>query len=41
MPGADQMHMGDRPMTGFIAVDEEATADDDALRTGSPTPRSS
>lgn len=33
MPGAYQMHMGERPMTGFIAVDEEGTPDDDALRT--------
>ena len=33
MPGAHQMHMGERPMTGFIAVDEEGTPDDDALRT--------
>ena len=31
-PGAYQMHMGERPMTGFIAVDEEGTPDDDALR---------
>ncbi len=31
-PGAYQMHMGERPMTGFIAVDAEGTADDDALR---------
>ncbi len=31
-PGAFEMHMGPRPMTGFIAVDEEGTADDDALR---------
>lgn len=33
MPGAYQMHMGERPMTGFIAVDEEGTPDDGALRT--------
>lgn len=32
MPGAFEMHMGPRPMTGFIAVDEEGTPDDDALR---------
>ena len=32
-PGAYQMHMGERPMTGFIAVSEEGTADDDALKT--------
>lgn len=31
-PGAYQMHMGSRPMTGFIAVDAEGTSDDDALR---------
>lgn len=31
-PGAFEMHMGQRPMTGFIAVDEEGTSDDDALR---------
>jgi TfoX/Sxy family transcriptional regulator of competence genes len=31
-PGAFEMHMGPRPMTGFIAVDEEGTPDDDALR---------
>ena len=31
-PGAYQMHMGERPMTGFIAVDEEGTPDDDAQR---------
>ncbi len=26
------MHMGPRPMTGFIAVDPETLADDAALR---------
>ena len=31
-PGAYQMHMGPRPMTGFIAVDEAGTPDDAALR---------
>ena len=31
-PGAYQMHMGERPMTGFIAVDAEGTADEDALK---------
>ena len=31
MPGAYQMHMGARPMTGFIAVEANGTADDDAL----------
>lgn len=31
-PGAYQMHMGERPMTGFIAVEEEGTPDDDALK---------
>jgi TfoX/Sxy family transcriptional regulator of competence genes len=32
-PGAYRMHMGDRPMTGFIAVDAEGTVGDEALRT--------
>lgn len=31
-PGAYEMHMGPRPMTGFIAVDPETLADDAALR---------
>jgi TfoX/Sxy family transcriptional regulator of competence genes len=31
MPGAYQMHMGARPMTGFIAVEANGTADGDAL----------
>ena len=31
-PGAFELHMGPRPMTGFIAVDDEGTPDDDALR---------
>ncbi|RYE48035.1 MAG: TfoX family protein [Hyphomicrobiales bacterium] len=31
MPGAYQMHMGARPMTGFIAVEASGTADDAAL----------
>lgn len=30
-PGAYQMHMGTRPMTGFIAVDASGTPDDAAL----------
>jgi TfoX/Sxy family transcriptional regulator of competence genes len=30
-PGAYQMHMGPRPMTGFIAVTEAGTAGDAAL----------
>lgn len=30
-PGACQMHMGPRPMTGFIAVDATGTPDDAAL----------
>ncbi|MDB5539367.1 MAG: hypothetical protein JWQ89_1094 [Devosia sp.] len=30
-PGAYQMHMGPRPMTGFIAVNETGTPDDTAL----------
>lgn len=30
-PGAYQMHMGPRPMTGFIAVDASGTTDDAAL----------
>ena len=30
-PGAYQMHMGARPMTGFIAVDASGTPDDVAL----------
>ncbi|MBL8595666.1 MAG: TfoX/Sxy family protein [Devosia sp.] len=30
-PGAYQMHMGPRPMTGFIAVDASGTADEAAL----------
>lgn len=30
-PGAYQMHMGPRPMTGFIAVDPTGTPDDAAL----------
>jgi TfoX/Sxy family transcriptional regulator of competence genes len=30
--GAYQMHMGARPMTGFIAVAEAGTPDDKALR---------
>lgn len=30
-PGAYQMHMGERPMTGFIAVDASGTPDDAAL----------
>lgn len=30
-PGAYQMHMGSRPMTGFIAVDASGTPDDAAL----------
>lgn len=30
-PGAYQMHMGTRPMTGFIAVDETGIPDDAAL----------
>lgn len=30
-PGAYQMHMGTRPMTGFIAVDAGGTPDDAAL----------
>ncbi|MDC9824455.1 TfoX/Sxy family protein [Devosia sp. ZB163] len=29
--GAYQMHMGPRPMTGFIAVDATGTSDDAAL----------
>lgn len=29
--GAYQMHMGERPMTGFIAVTEAGTPDDKAL----------
>lgn len=31
MPGAYQMHMGTRPMSGFIAVAAEGTPDDAAL----------
>ena len=31
-PGAYQMHMGPRPMTGFIAVGEAGTPDDAALK---------
>ena len=31
-PGAFQMHMGPRPMTGFIAVDEEGLPDEAALK---------
>lgn len=31
-PGAYEMHMGPRPMTGFIAVDPETLADETALR---------
>jgi TfoX/Sxy family transcriptional regulator of competence genes len=30
-PGAFQMHMGPRPMTGFIGVDEEGIPDEAAL----------
>jgi len=30
-PGAYQMHMGPRPMTGFIAVDASGTPDEAAL----------
>lgn len=30
-PGAYQMHMGTRPMTGFIAVTEAGTGDEAAL----------
>ena len=30
--GAFEMHMGPRAMTGFIAVDEEGTPDDAALK---------
>jgi len=30
-PGAYEMHMGPRPMSGFVAVDEEGTSDDAAL----------
>ena len=30
-PGAYQMHMGERPMTGFVAVDAAGTSDDAAL----------
>lgn len=30
-PGAYQLHMGTRPMTGFIAVDAGGTPDDAAL----------
>jgi TfoX/Sxy family transcriptional regulator of competence genes len=30
--GAFEMHMGPRPMTGFIAVDETGTPDDAALK---------
>jgi len=31
-PGAVEMHMGPKPMKGFVAVDEEGTPDDEALR---------
>lgn len=31
-PGAYEMHMGPRPMTGFIAVDPETLPDEAALR---------
>jgi len=31
LPGAYQMHMGTRPMTGFIAVAADGTPDDAAL----------
>ena len=31
-PGAGEMHMGPKPMKGFVAVDEEGTPDDEALR---------
>ena len=32
MPGAHQMRMGARPMTGFVAVEASGTPDDAALR---------
>lgn len=31
-PGAFEMHMGPRPMTGFIGVDEEGIPDEAALK---------
>lgn len=31
-PGAYEMHMGPKPMKGFIAVDEEGTPDEAALK---------
>ena len=30
-PGAYQMHMGERPMTGFIGVSDDEIEDDDAF----------
>ena len=31
-PGAGEMHMGPKAMKGFVAVDEEGTPGDEALR---------